>query len=191
PISQGLGNLRAKLPFGNQGAQSAAKGPSSSTSGARPAGGFGSSSSSSSSSGGIGARFGAAGSSSASSAGAKKDTKAAGVSPFAALTAKLPFLGKKDDKPRPATTREKMERAAKTPRIDERGLTLDNKLDILGVALLLASLALFFSSMSATKGQLTEAINTALSQLFGIGAIAVPVVMFAAGVWLIVRHFGD
>jgi S-DNA-T family DNA segregation ATPase FtsK/SpoIIIE len=195
PISQGLGGLRAKLPFGNQGGSAgAAKGPSgassaSSAGGARP--GFGTSASSASSPSSTGARFGSAAAS--SPAGAKKDTKAsaAAANPLASLTAKLPFFGKKDEKPRSATTREKMERAAKTPRIDERGLTLDNKLDILGVGLLLASLALFFSSMSATKGQLTEAINTALSQLFGIGAIAVPVVMFAAGVWLIVRHFGD
>jgi S-DNA-T family DNA segregation ATPase FtsK/SpoIIIE len=185
PISQGLGSLRSKLPFGGQKAPGAAKSPTSSAAGsARPS--FGTSASSASSSSSAGPRFGSAAASSA-----RKDTKASGTSPFAALTQKLPFFGKKEDKPRPATTREKMERAAKTPRIDERGLTLDNKLDILGVGLLLASLALFFSSMSATKGQLTEAINTALSQLFGIGAIAVPVVMFGAGVWLIVRHFGD
>src|SRR5690606_38204515 len=88
-------------------------------------------------------------------------------------------------------TREKIERASKAPRVDESGLTLDNKLDILGVSLLLGSLALFFSSMSSTKGQLTEAINTFLSQLLGVGAIAVPLAMFAVGVWLIVRHFGD
>ncbi len=84
-----------------------------------------------------------------------------------------------------------MQRASKAPRIDESGLTLDNKLDILGVVLLFAALALFFSSMSATKGQFTEGVNTFFSQLLGQGAIAVPVVMFAAGIWLIIRHFGD
>src|SRR5690606_12630562 len=117
---------------------------------------------------------------------ARKDSKAGGKFPL-----RLPFLGKRDEKPRAASTREKIERASKAPRVDESGLTLDNKLDILGVSLLLGSLALFFSSMSSTKGQLTEAINTFLSQLLGVGAIAVPLAMFAVGVWLIVRHFGD
>ena len=84
-----------------------------------------------------------------------------------------------------------MQRASKAPKLDETGLSLDNKLDILGVALVVGSLALFFSSMSSTKGQLTEGINTFFSQLLGIGAIAVPIVMLAIGIWLIIRHFGD
>jgi DNA segregation ATPase FtsK/SpoIIIE-like protein len=189
PISQGISGLRSKLPFGGgQKSPAPARGQSSPPAGgARPGGGFGASASSASASSSAAPRFGSRAETSAPKS-AKSSGSAGGLS---ALTQKLPFFGKKEEKPRPATTREKMERAAKTPRVDERGLTLDNKLDILGVALLLASLALFFSSMSATKGQLTEAINTALSQLFGIGAIAVPAVMFAAGVWLIVRHFGD
>ncbi len=56
---------------------------------------------------------------------------------------------------------------------------------------MLGSLALFFSTLSATKGQLTEAINRFLAQVFGWGAIAIPVAMMVVGVWLIARHFGD
>lgn len=70
-------------------------------------------------------------------------------------------------------------------------MSLDTKLDILGVALVLSSLALIFSSMSPNQGQLTGTINTFLAQNFGWGAIAVPLAMFAAGIWLILRHFGE
>jgi S-DNA-T family DNA segregation ATPase FtsK/SpoIIIE len=75
--------------------------------------------------------------------------------------------------------------------VQGEGLTLDNKLDILGVALVLGALALFFSTLSSTKGALTEAINQTLGQALGQGAIAVPVAMMAVGVWLIARHFGE
>ena len=183
-VTQGLGNLRSKLPFGGkEGSDQSGAGRSSTASGAssRPGGG---------SSGAFGSRSGGntPSSSAASRSGGAAKASGGGLS---ALTSRLPFIGQKEEKPARATTREKLERASKAPRIDESGLSLDNKLDILGVGLVLASLALFFSSMSATKGQLTEAINTFLSQLFGIGAIAVPLVMFAAGMWLIIRHFGD
>ncbi|MBI5671549.1 MAG: DUF87 domain-containing protein [Chloroflexi bacterium] len=94
--------------------------------------------------------------------------------------------GKKDDK------KAAKPRQSKAPKVETgQGLTLDNKLDILGVALVLGSLVLFFSSISVTKGALTERINLALANLFGWGAIAIPLAMLAAGVWLIARHFGD
>lgn len=105
------------------------------------------------------------------------------------LKSALPFGGGATAKK--ATVRDKVERASKAPKLDESGLTLDNKLDILGVALLLGSLALFFSSMSSTQGQLTQPILEAISQFLGWGGIAVPIAMFAVGMWLIVRHFGD
>jgi S-DNA-T family DNA segregation ATPase FtsK/SpoIIIE len=93
--------------------------------------------------------------------------------------------GEADKKPgaRPKTS--------KAPKVQSEGLSLDNKLDILGVGLVLGSLALLFSSLSTTKGQLTGAINTFLSQTFGWGAIAIPLAMLAVGVWLIARHFGE
>ncbi len=86
--------------------------------------------------------------------------------------------------------RKRQRGASKAPRLGGRGLTLDNKLDILGVLLLLGSLALFLSSLSSMRGEVTQLINTLLGNLFGWGAIAVPLALFAIGVWLIVRHFG-
>jgi S-DNA-T family DNA segregation ATPase FtsK/SpoIIIE len=83
------------------------------------------------------------------------------------------------------------QRASKAPRVESGGLSLDNKLDILGVALVLGSLALFFSRMSATKGALTEWANNLITTTFGWGALAIPIVMLAVGIWLIARHFGE
>ncbi|MBZ0275616.1 MAG: DNA translocase FtsK 4TM domain-containing protein [Anaerolineae bacterium] len=121
----------------------------------------------------------------ASSAGAPAKAQAATAKPEGR---RFPFFGggaKKDTKTAPKT------RTSKAPKVQGDGLTLDNKLDILGVALVLGSLALFFSTLSSTKGALTEAINRTLGQALGQGAIAVPLAMMAVGLWLIARHFGD
>ncbi len=94
--------------------------------------------------------------------------------------------GKEDKKP------EKKARPSKAPKIQSgTGLSLDHKLDILGVVLVLSSLALFLSSLSSTKGHLTEWANGLLSQTFGWGAVAIPIAMMAVGIWLVARHFGD
>jgi len=176
-VTKGLGGLTSRIGLGKKDDKSA---PKSST-----ASSYGASSSSSASRPPLGSRSGL------SSGGSSAGTKAAPRMSFAErIKTSLPFLGAKDTKKTPSI-REKAERASKAPRVDQTGLSLDNKLDILGVVLLLGSLALFFSSMSATKGQLTEAVNTFLAQLLGWGAIAVPVTMFAIGLWLIIRHFGD
>jgi DNA segregation ATPase FtsK/SpoIIIE-like protein len=86
---------------------------------------------------------------------------------------------------------EKKPRTSKAPQIDQGGLTLDNKLDILGVALVLGGLVLIFSRLSTTKGALTEWANDLLITTFGWGALAIPVAMLAVGIWLIARHFGE
>ncbi|MBZ0280028.1 MAG: hypothetical protein K8L97_04760 [Anaerolineae bacterium] len=101
----------------------------------------------------------------------------------------LPFGGGQSEADKKAA--ERKARASKAPKVESGGLTLDNKLDIIGVALVLGALALFFSALSTTKGQLTEAVNNFLGQLFGWGAIAIPAAMLAIGIWLIARHFGE
>ncbi|MEO6759088.1 MAG: hypothetical protein ABIO24_06500, partial [Saprospiraceae bacterium] len=83
-------------------------------------------------------------------------------------------------------------RTSKAPTLDDgTGISLDTKLDILGVALLLSSLALIFSRLSTTEGKLTQAINDFLIGIAGWGSIAIPVAMLIIGVWLIARHFGE
>ena len=106
---------------------------------------------------------------------------------------RLPFLRRRSGSAARAAdaTRKRRSSASKAPRLGGRGLTLDNKLDILGVLLLLASLALVLSSLSSIRGQVTQLINTWLGNLLGWGALAVPLALFAIGLWLIVRHFGS
>jgi len=72
----------------------------------------------------------------------------------------------------------------------EDGLTLDNWLDILGVGLVFGALVLFFSAISNEQAAISGVLEL-ISDLFGRGALAVPITMFAIGMWLIVRHFGD
>ena len=99
----------------------------------------------------------------------------------------LPTFGQKGDKKTAAAK----PRTSKAPKMQSEGLSLDSKLDILGVGLVLGSLVLFFSSLSPNKGQLTGAINGWIGEIFGWGALFIPVAMLAVGVWLIARHFGE
>lgn len=120
------------------------------------------------------------------------DERASGTAPRQRPALQLPFLRRKQDAPAgtAGAARKRRRGNSKAPRLGGRGLTLDNKLDILGVLLLLASLALFLSSFSSMRGEVTRLINTLLGNFFGWGAIAVPLTLFTIGVWLIVRHFG-
>ena len=117
---------------------------------------------------------------------------ASGTAQRALSALRLPVLRRRADAAASASgaARKRRRGASKAPRLGGRGLTLDNKLDILGVLLLLGSLALFLSSLSSMRGEVTQLINTLLGNIFGWGAIAVPLALFAIGIWLIVRHFG-
>ena len=82
-------------------------------------------------------------------------------------------------------------RISKAPKVRTGGMSLDTKLDILGVALVLIPLAILLSSLSPSQGQIFGSINGALSVWFGWGALAIPIFMLGVGVYLILRHFGD
>ncbi len=69
-------------------------------------------------------------------------------------------------------------------------LDLDRKLDLIGVGLVFGAIVLFFSALSREQAAI-GAVHKLIGQLLGWGALAVPVTMFAIGMWLIVRHFGD
>lgn len=69
-------------------------------------------------------------------------------------------------------------------------LDLDRKLDLIGVGLVFGAIVLFFSAMSSEQAAI-GAVHRLIGQLLGWGAAAVPITMFAIGMWLIVRHFGD
>ena len=80
---------------------------------------------------------------------------------------------------------------SKAPRLESANwLDLDRKLDLIGVALAFGAIALTFSALSAEQATI-GALHQLIGQALGWGAFAVPVVMFAVGMWLLIRHFGD
>lgn len=82
-------------------------------------------------------------------------------------------------------------RPSKTPIFkSSEWLDLDRKLDLIGVGLVFGAIVLFFSALSREQAAI-GAVHKLIGQLLGWGALAVPVTMFAIGMWLIVRHFGD
>ncbi len=96
----------------------------------------------------------------------------------------VPFTG--EDKPSSKTVKARRKKSS-----SGEGLSLDRKLDILGVGLVIGSLALMLSVISQNQGVLTAGINNFFASLLGWGYFAVPITMFLVGMWLIVRHFGD
>lgn len=70
-------------------------------------------------------------------------------------------------------------------------LSRDQKLDILGWALVALSALTVLSMLSAQQGMLTQWWIQLLSQVFGWGRYLVPIFIGAFGLWLILRHFGD
>ncbi len=81
--------------------------------------------------------------------------------------------------------------SSRAPKIKAAGwLDLDRKLDLIGVALVFGAIVVVFSALSTERAAISS-VNTIIGQLLGWGAFAVPVTMFAIGLWLIVRHFGD
>ena len=83
------------------------------------------------------------------------------------------------------------ERQSKAPIFKKNDwLDLDRKLDLIGVGLVFGAIVLFFSALSREQAAIS-AINSLIGQLLGWGALAVPLTMFAIGMWLIIRHFGD
>jgi len=70
-------------------------------------------------------------------------------------------------------------------------LTLDTKLDIIGVASVGFALITILSFLSRDPGKFTGAWLRFIRQLFGWGAFLVPFALGALGVWLILRRFED
>jgi S-DNA-T family DNA segregation ATPase FtsK/SpoIIIE len=103
------------------------------------------------------------------------------------LFAAIPFVGAKAGADKKAAK----PRTSKAPQVQGEGMSLDTKLDILGVGLVLGSVALVLGALSPTRGALLEQIYSILSQWFGWAAVIVPVTMLIIGAWLLKRHFGD
>jgi len=77
----------------------------------------------------------------------------------------------------------------KTPPPLVRGLSLDRKLDIIGVVLTLTGLLLFLSLVSASRSAFTQKLVFFLAKGFGWGGYFLPLALFGFGLWLILRNF--
>ena len=78
---------------------------------------------------------------------------------------------------------------ARSPRPVRQGLSLDRKLDILGMALALAGLLTLLSMLSPTNGSLTGGWVAILGMTFGWGMYLFPIGLMATGLWLVLRNF--
>lgn len=83
------------------------------------------------------------------------------------------------------------ERPSRAPKLGSSDwLDLDRKLDLAGVALVFGAILFTISALSAEQAAI-GALHNFVGQLLGWGAVAAPLAMFASGMWLIIRHFGD
>ena len=96
------------------------------------------------------------------------------------------------DKKAPGKQARPLERKPKTV-VVQRNFSQDHQLDIVGIALVLFGIVMFFGVISSNpnEGAITGGIVKLLSQLSGYGRYVWPIPCIAAGGWLILRHFRD
>lgn len=75
------------------------------------------------------------------------------------------------------------------PLFDLGSLSLDRKLDILGIVLALTGLLTLLSLISPQRGTVTNAWITFLNQVIGWGTILLPLILIVGGLWLVFRNF--
>ena len=75
----------------------------------------------------------------------------------------------------------------RTPTFGEN-LSIDRRLDIIGVVLALVGLLTLLSLISAQRSALTGGLIRFLGQIFGWGVYVLPVGLIAVGLWLVLRN---
>jgi S-DNA-T family DNA segregation ATPase FtsK/SpoIIIE len=80
-------------------------------------------------------------------------------------------------------------RASHPARPIRQGISLDRKLDIVGISLALVGILTLLSFLSATNGSLTGVWVTNLAKLFGRGMYIFPIGLLLIGLWLLLRNF--
>ncbi len=70
-----------------------------------------------------------------------------------------------------------------------QGLSLDRKLDILGIAMALVGLLTLLSMLSPSNGSLTGGWVATLGMSLGWGMYLFPIGLMATGLWLVLRNF--
>jgi S-DNA-T family DNA segregation ATPase FtsK/SpoIIIE len=67
-------------------------------------------------------------------------------------------------------------------------LSIDRRLDVIGVVLALAGLLMLLSLISAERSALTGSLVRFLGQVFGWGVYILPAGLIGIGVWLVLRN---
>ena len=79
--------------------------------------------------------------------------------------------------------------ASRSPRPIREGLSLDRKLDILGVVLTLVGFLTLLSFLSPVNSNLIGAWVSGLGKTFGWGKYIFPLALMLSGLWLVLRNF--
>jgi len=105
-----------------------------------------------------------------------------------------PNKGKGKSKSKPRGSGRPTSRPAPKPEplpLPEPGLSLDRKLDIAGVVMVLVGLLSLLSLFSPNQSDFLDAWLNALSQLAGWGRFGLPLGLIVVGGWIVLRKFGD
>ncbi len=117
-----------------------------------------------------------------SSAGAKPPSNSSrNVPPGKSRRASPPASAKSSGRPRPEPRPK--------PALVSGGLSLDRKLDFLGVGLTLVGLLTLLSLLSTNHNVLSGSLVTFLQRGFGWGIYLLPLALMAMGLWLVLRNF--
>lgn len=119
-------------------------------------------------------------------AGRKAEAKGGGVKISARSNAKG---GAKSGAGRRPTVAPLSAKSSRSPRAIRQGLSLDRKLDIVGVVLTLLGVLTLLSYLSSTNSSLTGWWVSGLAKLFGWGRYLFPFGMILGGLWLLLRNF--
>ena len=92
-------------------------------------------------------------------------------------------------KPAPKRTPSKKPASPSTPRPVRQGISLDRKLDILGVSLVLVGILTLLSLLSSNNSSLVGSWVSAVEWTFGLGGFIFPLALLVCGLWLVLRNF--
>lgn len=107
---------------------------------------------------------------------------------------KPPAKGKGKGKTKPRASGSSRPRQTSQPEqmpLPEPGMSLDRKLDIVGIIMIVIGLLSLFSLFSADQSPLLAAWLNMLSQIAGWGRFGLPVGLIVVGGWIVLRKFGD
>ncbi|MBL8045693.1 MAG: DNA translocase FtsK 4TM domain-containing protein [Anaerolineales bacterium] len=107
---------------------------------------------------------------------------------------KPPAKGKGKGKTKPRASGSGRPRSSAQPEqmpLPEPGMSLDRKLDIVGIIMIVIGLLSLFSLFSADQSPLLAAWLNMLSQIAGWGRFGLPIGLIVVGGWIVLRKFGD